>query len=106
MDRLDIIERHLANLEKAFIDSQQRNILNTEKAESAQSSADSVKNVFSGEYKPKKPYEKDEYCMYNGNLYQFVQTYGKGIEPTNSTYWVACDVATELNKLTKMIKGV
>lgn len=60
----------------------------------------------SGEYDPSRTYTIDEYCTYNGNLYRFSQNSGNGILPTNTLYWTLCDIATELNKLSTLIKEI
>lgn len=57
-------------------------------------------------YKPTYPYVNGEYCTFNGILYRFTQDNGIGIPPTNSVYWVECDIASELNRIITMIKEI
>ena len=63
-----------------------------------------VQTTVSSNYDANKTYTKDEYCMFNGNLYRFKQNLGRNIEPTNATYWTLCDVATELNRIMDLVK--
>lgn len=63
-----------------------------------------VQATVSGIYNPNKVYSIGEYCTWNGSLYRFNMETGKGIEPSNNLYWTLCDVATELNRITTLIK--
>lgn len=65
-----------------------------------------VQTTVSSNYDANKTYTKDEYCMYNNNLYRFNQNLGRNIEPTNATYWTLCDVATELNRIMAIVKEI
>lgn len=63
-----------------------------------------VAESITSSYDPQKVYELNEYCLYNGELFRFKLEKGKGIEPSNKLYWEACDIASELNRIIRMIK--
>lgn len=107
------ISERLNNLERAFLQAQINNVKIIENSDKAPILADKVDNLnetmsttLSGYYDANKGYGKDEYCMYNGVLYRFAQDNGMGIPPTNTLYWVECDIASELNRIITMIKEI
>lgn len=62
-----------------------------------------VSSNISSEYSDEKYYSENEYCTYQGKVYRFIQNAGRGIEPSNSKYWILCDIATELNRIINLI---
>lgn len=63
-----------------------------------------VKTAVGSNYDPQRTYSQDEYCMYNGNLYRFLVSKGRGVEPTDKRHWELCDIASELNRIMRLIK--
>lgn len=106
-------ETRLINLEKAVLQMATNGVIQTQTVDKSKNDitvlkADvaSVNDDISGVWSAKGIYEKDSYVMDSGRLF-ICKIQNENCKPSdNQEFWENVTIASELNKLAALIKGV
>ena len=92
------VQQELAPLKKRLNDAERKQSGYTEQK------SEEVKAIDGDNWTDKETYYEDGYVMHN-NILWICLIRNKGVEPVEgSPYWSRCNIASELNRLARMIK--